>query len=305
MAEELTPSLVHDIQEIINYRTALSLGETYIRDNAVTLFLVRELHRVLMSSVRGQDRKPGEFRKAQNWIGRPGYAIEEATFVPPNPLQLQDHMQAWESYARQTGQDSLVQTAVLHAQFELVHPFEDGNGRIGRLLIPLFLLRRKLLSSPIFNYSEYLEANREEYYACLQGISWSRDWTGWIAFFLRGIVRQAHAQSQQVKRITSLYASMQKQFREIARSRHSALLVDALFANPVFEVSYLFGRVGADMGNSGSINIPKPTAHRLVDQLQKAGIIRQLRRGAGSRAVVYEFPALRKILEEQADAALL
>ena len=153
-----------DIQEISNYRQALYAAREHLKDYPIRLSFVRELHRILMSSVRGQDKTPGEFRKDQNWIGKHGCTMEQATFVPPNPLRLPDHLQAWETYMDSNDVDFLLQTAVVHAQFELLHPFKDGNGRIGRILIPLFLYQKRALSQPMFYLSEYLEANREEYY---------------------------------------------------------------------------------------------------------------------------------------------
>ena len=132
-----------DIQEIINYRKALRSAHPYLNERPITLSFVRGLHKILLNSVRGQDKTPGEFRKDQNWIGKYGCTIEDASFVPPNPLQLQDHLEAWQNYMASNDIDLLLQTAVVHAQFELLHPFKDGNGRIGRILIPLFLYQKK------------------------------------------------------------------------------------------------------------------------------------------------------------------
>lgn len=174
-----------DIQEISSYRQALFVAREYLKDYPIRLSFVRELHRLLMNSVRGQDKTPGEFRKDQNWIGAYGCSIEQATFVPPNPFQLPDHLQAWERYMDADDVDFLLQTAVVHAQFELLHPFKDGNGRIGRILIPLFLYQKRALSQPMFYLSEYLEHHREEYYQRLRAISSEGDWNGWIGFFYR------------------------------------------------------------------------------------------------------------------------
>jgi Fic family protein len=160
-----------DIQEISNYRQALFAARNYLKDYPIRLSFVRELHRILMDSVRGQDKTPGEFRRDQNWIGAYGCPIEQASFVPPNPMQLPDHLQAWERYLDSDDIDFLLQTAVVHAQFELLHPFKDGNGRIGRILIPLFLYQKRVLSQPMFYLSEYLESHRDEYYAFLPRVT--------------------------------------------------------------------------------------------------------------------------------------
>jgi len=175
-----------DILEISNYRQALFAAREYLQDYPIRLGFVRELHRILMNSVRGQDKTPGEFRNDQNWIGKFGCSIEHATFVPPNPLQLPIYLQAWEHYVDSDDVDFLIQTAVVHAQFELLHPFKDGNGRIGRILIPLFLYQKRALSQPMFYLSEYLENHRDEYYARLKAISSDDNWNDWLVFFAGG-----------------------------------------------------------------------------------------------------------------------
>ncbi|MBC8414096.1 Fic family protein, partial [bacterium] len=185
-----------DIQEIINYRDALRSSQEYLDERPINLSFVRELHKILLTSARGQDKTPGEFRKDRNWIGTYGCTMEQASFVPPNPLQLQDHLEAWQAYMKSGDIDLLLQTAVVHAQFELLHPFKDGNGRIGRILIPLFLYQKKKLSKPMFYLSAYMEAHREEYYARLQSISREGDWDGWIAFFLTAITEQARSHNR-------------------------------------------------------------------------------------------------------------
>ena len=177
----------HDIQEVVNYRKTLVLASEWLRDRPITLSLIRQMHAMLMDSVRGADKSPGQFRIEQNWIGSYGCTIEQATFVPPSPLQLQDFLERWETYIAGDDIDTLIQCAVVHAQFELIHPFKDGNGRIGRLLIPLFLYQKKALKSPMFYVSEYMESNREEYYSRLKGISRDGDWTGWVEFFLDAV----------------------------------------------------------------------------------------------------------------------
>ena len=263
----------NDIQEILNYRHALMLAKESIIDRPIRLVLIRELHRVLMSSVRGEDKEPGLFRKDQNWIGRPGCAIEDASFVPPNPLQLMDHLQAWERYLDADEVDPIVQTALVHAQFELIHPFKDGNGRIGRLLIPLFLYRKDRLSNPMFYLSAYLERNRDEYYSRLLAISSSRDWTGWVAFFLQAVTVQAQQNSAILREIMSLYDVTKTQIRDLTHSPHQAQIVDALFDRPIFRVADIAQRAG----------VPKPTMHKLVNALLAEGLLQTLRPAAGRR----------------------
>lgn len=276
----------HDIQEVLNYRTALRLAQDYLKERPVRLGLILQLHKVLMDSVRGQNKTPGQFRQDQNWIGTPGCTIEEATFVPPNPLQLNDHLQAWEAYVNGADFDVLAQAAVMHAQFELIHPFKDGNGRIGRLLIPLFLYSKGTLFSPMFYLSAFLEANRDEYYYRLQRISREADWTGWIEFFLRAVIAQAKANTDKAKAIMALYDEMKDKVRDATHSQHAAQLVDSLFTRPIFGTQHI-----------ADADIPKPTAHLLVRQLLDAGLIVTLQPGAGRRAAIYAFPRLVNIAD--------
>lgn len=276
-----------DIQEVINYRKALQASHEYLTDRPITLSFVRELHKILLSSVRGEDKTPGEFRKDQNWIGRYGCTLEQACFVPPNPLQLQDHLEAWQLYMASDDIDVLLQTAVVHAQFELLHPFKDGNGRIGRILIPLFLYQKKKLSQPMFYLSSYLEAHREEYYASLQNISKEDDWNGWIAFFLKAISEQAKNNSIKVKKILGLYDSMKNKIHDITRSQYTVHVLDAIFDRPIFETTDFTKRTG----------ILKPTAMGLLRQLKAANVLYELRPGRGRRAAVLCFPELLNIAE--------
>jgi Fic family protein len=276
-----------DIQEILNYRTALTLATGQIEERPITLGLIASLHQILMDSVCGQDKEPGLFRKTQNWIGPAGCTQAQATFVPPNPLQLLDFLQEWERYLASNDFDPLAQAAVVHAQFEILHPFKDGNGRIGRLLIPLFLFGKGRLASPMFYLSEYLEANRDEYYARLKAITAEGDWTGWVAFFLRAISQQAQNNIERTRQIMALYEDMKKRVRETTHSQHSAALVDALFDRPIFKVVDFASRAG----------IPKPTAHVLVRQLEESGILKTIKEGAGRRAAIVAFPALLNLAE--------
>ena len=278
-----------DIQEILNYRKALVLAQEYLEEGRpLSLNLLLQLHEILLDSVRGQGKNPGEFRKDQNWIGRAGCPMEQASFVPPSPIQLQDHLQSWEHYLTQNDFDVLAQAAIAHAQFELLHPFKDGNGRIGRLLIPLFLCMKGRLSSPMFYLSSYLEAYRDEYYERLKAISQDRDWTGWIQFFLGAIIVQAKDNVKRVRQIMSLYEQTKIDVQNMTGSRHTMQLVDTLFDRPIFRVNDFVQRSG----------INKPSLHGLLRQLQQPeGPITVLREGAGRRPAIYSFPALLNICE--------
>ncbi len=282
-----------DIQEISNYRSALRQASEHLTTYPIRLSLLRQLHGILLNSVRGQDKSPGEFRNDQNWIGRAGCSMDNATFVPPSPIALQQHLEDWEQYMDRDDRDFLLQAAVVHAQFELLHPFKDGNGRIGRILIPLFLYQKKALSQPMFYLSEYLEAHRDEYYQRLKAISAEGDWNGWIAFFLQAISQQAKENSARVKAIMALYDNMKHQIHDITHSQYSVHLLDALFSRPIFKTTDLVGQF------EQRHNIHRKTTPGLLRQLKEAGILHELKPGSGRRAAVLCFPQLLLLAEGQ------
>lgn len=276
-----------DIQEIINYRTALFSAHEYLEERPITLGFIRELHKILLDSARGQDKTPGEFRLDQNWIGPHGCTIDEATFVPPNPLQLPHYLEDYEKYLASHDIDVLIQTAIMHAQFELLHPFRDGNGRIGRILIPLFLFQKKKLSKPMFYLSSYLENNREEYYQRLRNISQDGDWNGWISFFLNAVTIQSKTNSKKVRTIMSLYDEMKERIHDVTHSQYSIAILDALFDRPIFKTSDFVKDTG----------LHKTTAMGLLKQLKDADILTTLQEGSGRRASVLCFSRLINIAE--------
>jgi Fic family protein len=276
-----------DIQEIINYRKALLSAQEVLTERPVSLGLVRQMHAMLLDSVRGADKSPGEFRKTQNYIARPGATIEQASFVPPSPFQIQNFLEQWETYLRGEDIDPLVQTAIMHAQFEIIHPFNDGNGRIGRLLIPLFLFQKKCISRPMFYLSEYLETYRNEYYAALRGITRDKDWTSWVRFFLEAIATQAADNADKVRAIMQLYEDMKQRLAEVTNSKHSMRLLDGLFRRPIFGIN----EVAVETG------IPLPTVKTLVRSIREAGIVKPIREASGQISAVLAFTELLTISE--------
>lgn len=280
-----------DIQEISNYRTALLHASAHVETYPIRLSLIREVHKILLSSVRGQNQTPGHFRKDQNWIGRQGCSMEQATFVPPSPFSLLQHLQAWETYLEYDDIDRLLQVAVVHAQFELLHPFKDGNGRIGRMLIPLFLYQKKAMTCPMFYISEYLEANRDAYYEHLKAISAQGDWNGWIAFFLEAIILQARTNAQRVGAIMRLYERMKHQIQDVTGSQYAIHLLDALFSRPLFQATDLVTELERRYG------LHRKTAPTLLRRLKKAGILVEIQPAAGRRAAVLCFAELVALAE--------
>ncbi len=290
---EFEGAKVQDIQEIVNYRKALTLATETLADRPLSLSLIRSMHRVLMDSVRGADKTPGQFRVNQNWLGSEGCEIDQATFVPPSPLQLLDHLEAFEHYLASDDIDALVQAAVVHAQFELLHPFQDGNGRIGRLLIPLFLYQKRTLATPMFYLSEYLESHRALYLLCPlagQDPGQDGDWTAWVEFFLDAVIDQAKSNTARVRGILELYGRMKERVTELTRSQHALKVLDALFDRPIFRSTDFLKRSG----------IPQQSASRFLGILRKANILQALRQASGREPAILVFRDLLNCAEGRA-----
>ncbi len=285
--ERIQPEKVGDIREILNYRHAIHDAEQALDELPLAGRLIRRAHAILMEGVRGRNMAPGEYRRIQNWIGVPGCREEEARFVPIAPQHLQDGMSEWERYLHSDQPDTLVQLAIVHAEFESLHPFHDGNGRLGRMLIPLFLFERKLLSRPTFYLSAYLEANREEYYDRLLAISRDGDWTGWCAFFLKVLANEARTNTGKAKAILELYEEKKLLVAEQTRSQYAIRAVDFIFDRPVFRTTDFVARSG----------IPAATARRMVSGLRDEGLLVPLREASGSRPAVLAFSELLNIAE--------
>jgi Fic family protein len=278
-----------DIQEVLNYRAAMRHAVASMETLPLSQRVIRDAHAVLMQGVRGQDRSPGEFRRVPNWIGPEGCTVEMARFIPPGANDVPEMMSAWEKYLHREAPDKLVQLAILHAEFEAIHPFLDGNGRLGRLLVPLFLIDKQLLARPHFYVSAYLEARREEYYARLRSVSGDGDWTGWCEFFLKALIAQAHDNEGKARAILELYRSKKDWVAEQTRSQHAVRALDWFFDRPIFKTS--------DFVNSGGI--PKPTASRIIRVLRDEGMLKELRPARGRRPAIVAFTELLNIAEGQ------
>ncbi len=284
--DPITDASLADIQEIINYREALRTAVDALKSQSLDIPLICNLHRILLTGSRGMNREPGCIRSIQNFIGRDA-DIEHAIFVPPSPDCVLKVLADWESYLNYKERDVLVQLSILKAQFELIHPFSDGNGRIGRMLVPLILYKKALIGSPMFYISDYLERNRPLYYERLLAISRDRDWNGWIAFFLHAIEEQAETNGRTARTILDLHNEMKQTIPEITRSQYAVAAIDALFRTPIFTPSEFYDQTG----------IPKKTANRILQQLREQEIITILAEGSGRRATTYLFPRLIAITE--------
>lgn len=281
------PEKVADIQEILNYRRAILGADKRLSDLPLSGRLFREAHATLMEGVRGEERDPGNYRKTQNWIGTPGLPEDQMRFQPISAADLPDGMSAWETYLHSQQSDALVHLAIVHAEFEALHPFQDGNGRLGRMLIPLFLFERKLLSKPTFYISAYLEARRDEYYERLLAVSRDSDWTGWCEFFLRALVAQARSNTCKARGILELYDKKKTWIIEKAHSQHGIRALDFMFNRPVFSSSDFVQNAG----------MPEGTARRILSLARTHGLLRVLRKASGSRPAILGFPELLNIAE--------
>lgn len=264
-----------DIFEIRNYQRALKTGEHALKTQPFSLNLLKRLHGVLLNSVRGRNMGRGEFRTIQNWIGTSGTPIESADFIPPPPEKLIEYLANWEKYYHMQRPDAIVQLAVVHAQFEIIHPFLDGNGRVGRMLIPLFLFEKSILSRPLFYLSAYLEANRETYVAKLRLLGQKPDaWNEWIAFFLTAVEEQARLNSQKARAMIELYTELKTRVLNLTHSQFAIPLLDSMFEQPIFRSSHLKTRAGMPSYPMTSI---------LLGKLKSAGILKVVRKGSGPR----------------------
>lgn len=253
-----------DIKEIRNYVDALEHGVRLLDELPLSLRLIREIHAKLMQGVRGAKATPGEFRRSQNWIGPAGSTPMTAAFVPPTVDEMMNCLGDWEKFLhiRDTIPD-LIQCAMMHVQFETIHPFLDGNGRVGRLLVTFFLLERKRLSQPLLYLSAFIDAHKGDYYDLLQRVRTHGEWVPWIRFFLQGVTEIATEAGQQAKELHKL----REQYRAQLRDKPNALgLLDELFTNPYMTI----GRAAKVLGKT------HPTAKAAITVLEKAGILKEV-----------------------------
>jgi Fic family protein len=253
-----------DVREVRNYVAALEHGLDRLRELPLSLRLVRELHERLMQGVRGDQATPGEFRRSQNWIGPAGSTPATAPYVPPPPDAMTDCLAGWEGFLHDRDRlPDLIQCALMHEQFEAIHPFLDGNGRVGRLLITLFLVERGRLAQPLLYLSDFIESHRQDYYDCLQNVRTAGDWPGWLHFFLAGVEATARSAVRQASRLMDLRESYR---RRLSRRPNPLRLVDELFANPYLTA----GRAARVLG------VTDPTARQAIARLQAEGLLEEV-----------------------------
>jgi Fic family protein len=274
-----------DLREVGNYVTALEYGIQRLNALPLSLRLIRELHETLMKGVRGNSATPGQFRKSQNWIGPAGCTLQNASYIPPPPDKLMDCLDEWEQFLHDRKTPPLIQAALLHYQFEAIHPFLDGNGRLGRLLIILFLVERKILSAPFLYLSVFFEITRSEYYSHLAAVSQKSLWNPWLEYFLNGIARMSEDAISRANRITRLL----EQWHQIVTAEKPKILHDVinlLAENPFRTINKIADR----------LQVAFTTAQRAVNVLIGKSIVSQVddvRRGR-----VYCANEIMKILDE-------
>lgn len=266
-----------DVREVANYVAALESGISPEQPLPLSLRLIRDLHRVLMTGVRGQERTPGEFRTTQNWIGPAGAVINNATFVPPPPDVMWVALDGLERYLHsQEVLPPVIRLALIHYQFEAIHPFLDGNGRVGRLLVSLLLNHWGLLPQPLLYLSAYFEANRDTYYRLLLEVSTRGSWSAWVSFFARGVADQA---TDAVTRSSRLLALREAYRLRLQTARGSALplrLVDELFMRPAVTIG----------GAQAALNVTWRAAQQNVERLVAAGVLEEVTGRARNRVYV-------------------
>ena len=260
-----------DLEEVFNYIAAMNMGLDRLRELPLSLRLIREIHERLMQGVRGQNRNPGEFRTSQNWIGPPGCSLAQASYIPPPPEQMMTSLDNLEKFLHRDEDHIpfLVKVGIVHAQFETIHPFLDGNGRIGRLLITFLLCDAGIMKWPCLYISHYFKKYKSEYYARLQDTREKGDWEGWIKFFLRGVSDVAQKATTTASEILQVRENIQQKIsRELTRAGagHALTLLPRLFYRPVMSVQQI----------SETINTTYATANYLVSDLVRIGILTEI-----------------------------
>ena len=268
-----------DVLDIVNYVQAMHFGLERLETLPLSLRLIREIHRELLKDGRGSHAAPGEFRKTQNWIGPAGATIEQATFVPPPVPEMKKALVELESFLHGEGHYStLIEIGLAHAQFETIHPFLDGNGRVGRLLNTFLLVQRGVLRKPLLYLSYYFKLHRAEYYDRLMAVRLKGDWEGWLRFFLRGVVQTALEAGGTAEDIFELREAHRARIIERGLGDNALRLLSALFQRPLLNVSLAASILGTTY----------PTASRLVSALYEMGILEEITGRKRSRIYRYE-----------------
>ena len=263
-----------DVREVQNYVLALEYGLDRLKELPLSLRLIRELHSHLMAGVRGEYWTPGEFRRSQNWIGPPGSSLENARYIPPPVDEMHQALDQFEDFLHVASNiPALIRLGLIHYQFEAIHPFLDGNGRIGRLLISLLLCAWKLLPQPLLYLSAYFETDREAYYEQLLKVSQVGAWEAWLVYFLTGVKTQSEDAILRIQRLLDLQQRLRARFQTARASARVLQVVDLLFEKPVVTIQQVSDR----------LDVYFPSAQRYVEQLEAEGVLREITGQARNR----------------------
>jgi len=280
---------VDDTHEVHNYVQALDYGLDRLETLPLSIRLIREIHAILMQGIRGEAMTPGEVRRSQNWIGRPGAMLNDARYVPPPPDKMHDCLSDLERFIHADSElPPLLRIGMIHYQFEAIHPFLDGNGRVGRLMMTFLLVAWGLLSQPLLYLSNFIEINRQEYYDRLLSVSQKGEWEAWLLFFLDGVRSQAEDASQRIARLEELRSTYHKQFEKDRSRKTLEILVDYFIGSPITSISQ-----AQESLNIGSFNM----IQRNIEKLEKLGIVHEV--SGNKRNRVYHAGEILKVLEER------
>jgi cell filamentation protein, protein adenylyltransferase len=275
-----------DVREVHNYVRALDYSLERSKVLPVSLRLIREIHGILMEGVRGKHFTPGEFRRSQNWIGPPGSTIESATIVPPPVDEMHQALDALEKFIHAPSDiPQLARAGLIHYQFEAIHPFLDGNGRVGRLMVILLLIEWGLISQPLLYLSAFFEAHRLDYYDRLLAVSQRGEWENWLLFFLRGISSQSLDAITRIEHLGQLRTAYRERLRTERAAARLMQTLDVLFERPILNTRQL----------EAALSVPYRTAQRYVERLEEIGILREVTGQARNR--LYQADEILKVFE--------
>lgn len=285
LENEETLHIKNDIIETILYQRTMRNAQKSITDGyEITPAFIRMMHQQLLSLGRGAQKNPGQFKSQQNYLG--DELLKSVYFVPVTPEKLQEGLEKWSYFAEHSNLPNLIKTAILHLEFEALHPFEDGNGRIGRMLIPLLLWKYKVIDEPHFYISGYFDEHKEMYIKRLREVSRTNNWDQWIDFFLLAITEQANKNLEITQKIQNLYDQMKIEFTNALSSKWSIATLDFIFSNPVFRTNNYYKHTG----------IPQPTGNNLLRKLNDSGLLHLKEEASGNKPALYSFEHLMRLI---------
>jgi Fic family protein len=274
-----------ELLEVINYRRAIYESIEFLDKKPLGEHLIRNLHAILMASVRGKEKDPGHYRRMAVHIGKMGSPVDDAAYVPPNPGEIAGLMKNWVEFVHDNEIDPLIQSGIAHYQFEAIHPFMDGNGRIGRLLIPIMLYVKGIIPYPYLYVSEFFEQHRSDYYEALRGVDRERDWHSWIHLFLCAVTETAEQMQQKVHKMYELYQRLKEKLVQ-ANSQYAQLLLDLFFERPIISSADIVKRLDQPS---------RQTVYNLIGKFEAQEIVHEIT--GNRRNKVYAFRKLIDIIQ--------